>query len=575
MSEWLVKVGGVGGTVLGDAEIKSIRWGYAFPRECILWTALLHDVGITELTNNNEIWISNDDFTTLLFRGALEVNSPQGVSQEGITYKVAGLEAMANRWVIKYNQSIDYTYNRDNLPDYHSPNLWGGRWTVGQIMVDILEHAIGVPEAGSDISSHHPTALSVTNPYMTSDTIVSYDPEALLALDLIVSEMRVTGKKFWDMLQSLVQMMDNHGIFIDPSDPDNPTLILHDYTTSTEVDFVFGYSTDGTPEHIRVVETEEGSPLCMSNQMNFDISSCRTKVIVEGRGKILELIPESQGGLQNGVMIPHWDEDSPSEVGKTWIIYESHLFTPFWEGTLSNGLEGPLLVIDGVVCHEEFANWNLESGIVTTDVDLSGSTVEVWTLFLAPFQVIAGPGGSAYDDYGMVAEIAFYDDSLIEESLPYCFKYNLISTLNPFDGVDCDSPYSQETEGEEYCMDMPPRDDTDMMQSIANAILARMGDEKINCTIQLDTIDVDAYTLLKSGNLANLEKWSNFSTQIMEITIVPEKNTMTCRLTNDVFRVPGYAEWKRRFRLRYDTDFLSRIVDRLRHPVKVGGNVQF
>ena len=567
-------MGGASGTVLEEVEVTSIQWGYAFPRRCSLLFPGVHDVGVLSLTNNNEIWVSDDNFATLIFRGRLEVNSPRGVLTEGIEYDVLGLEHLANRFITKFNCSVRYEYNVDSLPDFHGPNSLGARWTVGQIMIDILEHAIGLPNSGagpSDIPLHHPSTGSITETYMPDSVLLSYTATDILALDLELGEFRVTTQRFWDLLRSLVEKEDSSGIFIDPTDPTNPTLVVHDFTASTTVDFKFGQ----IGVHLEDRETTPGDPLVTNSRLDFNLTPVKTKIIIEGRGQIAELIPLTQGGSIDGTMVPHWD-DSGGTPGTEYIIHDPQNLTPFWEGTLSNGLVGPLLVLDGIVCHEDFASWDIQQGIVHTNQDLrTFTTIEVWTLYLKKFQVIAGPGGDAFTNYGMIAEEAIYDEKLLHPSHPICNKYILVNTYQYGGPGNCADPPDQESASELYCQPQAPRDDTTMMQAIADALLARLGDEKIDVTLTVDVIDLDLYSLLKAGNLLGLNKWSTLNAQIMTIEIKPQEDTMVCQLTNDVFRVPSYAEWKRRFMLRSDLNVINRLVERLRHPALVGGDSNF
>jgi hypothetical protein len=203
--KWAVKVGGASGVVLENVQVSKLKMGYAFPRECTLLFPGKHDEGISHLTNNNEIWLSRDGFTTLDFRGFLEVNSPRGIISEGVEYNVYGLEAAANRYIVKFNGSIDHTYNVDNLPDYTSPNYYGGRWQVGQIMTDVLEHAIGYPSGGSAIPLHHPSSSSIFNTYMPPTILKSYAEDALKILTLELTEFRISAQRFWDCLRHLIE----------------------------------------------------------------------------------------------------------------------------------------------------------------------------------------------------------------------------------------------------------------------------------------------------------------------------------------------------------------------------------
>jgi hypothetical protein len=123
-------------------------------------------------------------------------------------------------------------------------------------------------------------------------------------------------------------------------------------------------------------------------------------------------------------------------------------------------------------------------------------------------------------------------------------------------------------------MPLPPRDDTPMMQAIADTMLTRLGDERINCTLTVDVADIDTYTLLKAVNLLNLAKWDGLNAQIMAIEVDCIRDQMSVLVTNDIFRTPGYAEWKRRFLLRRDSNSLTRIIDSLRHVTRLGGDTQ-
>lgn len=601
MSGWYVKIGGESGDLLEKVQVEYIEWGYAFPRRCQLVFPGRHDLGLPTLTNNNEIWISREsDFSTLMFRGFLEVNNPQGVTSEGIAYTAYGLEHAANRFIVKYNKSVDRTYNVESLPDYTSPNVNGERWTVGQIMIDVLEHALGIPtrydDLGggfyeligviSDIPLHHPTPNSVTDPYMPSNILrpmdnpgyFTYDPDSILALDLELPEVHVTTQRFWDFMQMMVQKMDHHGIFIDPSNPDAPFFTVHDYTASTVVDFNFGEY----DQHIEDIETAPGAPLVTESSLTFSITECRTRIIVEGRGLVQELIPLGVGGPDDGTMVPHWDpnaEPNDPSIGREWIIRDGQKYTPFWEGPISLGLGviGPILVINGVPCHPDFANWDLEIGAVSVDQDLRwATTIEAWTLYLAPFQVIAGPGGSAYDDHGLISEEAIFDDSLVHPSHPLCLQYGLISTYNYGPLYDCIyGNTSSSNSGEEYCLPLPPRNDTALMQGIADAMLARMGDEKVSVDLTLDAIDLTQYNLTKKGNLIGLAKWDTLEAQVIQIRVTPQTDSMSVKLTNDVFRVPNYAEFKRRAQLRDDVNILKTRVNKIKRLTQIGGSTSF
>jgi len=526
----------VDGTIVTDLEITSISYGYPFGSEATLFYKGPHDVGLAYMTNNNDIQISTDGFLTLIFRGRLSLNNPRGVLREGVSYRVDGLERVANRYKVKYNSSLQWVYNQDNNLDFYSPNASGRPWTVGQIMVDILEHALGLTTT-SAIPKHHPFTTSVTDPYLPSTVLTSYNATALLALNRQMGTVRVKGENFWTMLLHLLDFADHHGLYIDPTDPTNPTLTVWNYADSTP-----------TPVYFGVIDSHVDDPSYVPNvkdsDIKFSLDGCKTKIIIEGR-------PSFQENLSITMIDNSANDGSPP--GTSWIakdpIYRRMAVSYFSAETgttihkLSTGDNSPRLVgID-----PNTVTFDIERGIAYSDTPLT-APVTAQAFYAVPVQVVAGPGGSAYTNYGVVIEEGIFDAkfSASGENDNYAIYARSGQTIHY---PTLYSKFFPESSVTSSGSSSSGAGTIGIMQDVASALLARLGDERVSAEFLLDNIDFDTYNLQSSIYCMGLtgSQWDTLNAQVMKIDVDIQSNSMRLFCSNDIYKNEVYPEFRRRF----------------------------
>ncbi len=97
------------------------------------------------------------------------------------------------------------------------------------------------------------------------------------------------------------------------------------------------------------------------------------------------------------------------------------------------------------------------------------------------------------------------------------------------------------------------REDSAMMQEIANTWLEATGDERETGTVVVDGLG-SGIDLTNSVTFVGTAKWTTIALQVSEIVINPETDTVTLALTNDLQKVVGYAEQLRRFMINKNLD---------------------
>ncbi len=440
-----------------DIAVKQIKKSFGGPSEAILEAVdVKHDVGIPALTNNNKVELSyNDSFTPLIFSGRVQQNMPRGVKSEGVQWKALGLEALANRYMTKWQGFMSYVYNPDNDIDWNAPST-GTRWSLGEIIVDILEHAIGFQGGGSALPGHHPEVHTPTDTYMPNEILAGWDSTAILALTTEMREVRYTGQRFWDVIRELVARGANHGVYIDPT---TRFLAVHDFTTSTNVSLNMG--TVGSA--LADVDEIEDNPL------QFSLDGVRTQITIQGYSiketNPLAVLLDEEGEpildpsgdeipdevtRAESLMEPFWDPANADQVGRIWKIADStkipwlhpryHRYETIgntWWNTM------PILYVDGETLYDptqrdEYWDWAgryigphfwpwpwyafiwfVQSylGVIKINADLSDRTLHIQAVYKAPLNVTAGPGGTAYERYGVIIEDGVSDQEFYEDEV--------------------------------------------------------------------------------------------------------------------------------------------------------------
>jgi hypothetical protein len=499
-----------------------------------------HDEGVL-VTNDDRVRVEADE--SVVFDGWVRLNEPQGVAKEGIAYTAYGPRwRLENEVCVRVNGSYAYTYNPNSGRDSRAPEGgWLGRWTVGEVIVDLLEHALGIPESGSAIPLHHSGSEDVYDVYMTSDLISGYDAETILSFTTRVTEFDVQGMRFGDALTLLLQQEGQVGWYIDPDTKELRFVWLGAGATVSLSAGEIGHHADELGKGYEV----EDNPLRMS------LEEVYTKIIIQGRNKTVEIRPEGMPGgrpqtpLGNARLEKGWD---PSlETSWRWEdwraghyngdnryewVWRRYVAAPVeqrvWRlGMMQddNGIPyGTGTWLCGVVFHgaeqgpktRVFAERVIyyEYGVVLflrPYLPPSGEGLWAWYRCEQPFVVTLGPAGSAYTNYGLISEMVIYDEGFEHKTsrLPTRGSYYSI-----FGG----------------------RDDTGHMLQVAQRLLSVYGSERIYGAVVLDGISPGRFAPGTRVNFAHLQKWSNVGLDVMQTICEPQTETTRLLVGNDIVR---------------------------------------
>lgn len=673
-----------------DLEIESMEMGYAFPARMTVTSKADHDVGLAYMSNWVEMAVSHDEFVTIDFWGYVNTNNPLGITREGIRYEVIGLEAMLNNYVMAWNNMTAYVYNPKNIVDWNSPK--GTRWTLKQIIHDVLEHMFGVPAVdaitypyGSAIYPHHQrtasgmsttrvplsraetgteaVALTVSSDVafdfrMTAvDSYWGFTPasgmqitqlagtktglieiveewplafgstqyfisladgstitagnatlvqgvntyegptfiwdraaiDALTDLDITVPEQRFVTVRCWDLLTQLVELSSDIAIFLNPNyGSDTIEVVFHDWSDSTGM-------TVSAPA-IRSTHVDTDTYNLIDNDLKFSLDSVRTHVIIEGRGSKqesseIDLVPAWKDHL-GAVIDASW-------VGKRWVV-KDHRFVPLLPGAIDatkiqkpgwTTAAGPLVKISWddwttVDYCLETVDYRvaLETGEVTFSTSILGGggaipSLKLHSLYAAPFRVEAGPGGDAFTNYNYISQLVIYDEDLLHYSRGAIAYYSAVTVDNPCNSDTIRRKLGKLTIGSDpasYSITYPGslRNDTPMMQALADKMLDRLGNERKTGTVTITMpASIDPYTILRQKvNFTGLQKWSAIGLQIMRYRIDPKTQQMTLTVSNQIDRAPNwpYEEWKRRMKGETAMNAATQLIKQTRTLSKVG-----
>lgn len=384
------------------------------------------------LKENDLIEISTAGFVTdplqqrLVWKGRITKVAPGGLSREGTTWELRGCEYLLNRHVHLWNGSSVRTYNHNFQTQPNSPGFLTGaspgtgsidvtaRWSVGQILLDVLEHAFGIDESSrktvgggyanmplaSAIPMHH---RWVTSPYAASypaglardyvDQLV-WDPDEILsALNIYQPNMSFQGDRLWDLIESLVQMGGNHGVFIDPTQHARPRLVIWQYKNSVTVEKKMGRLN---------VSAESSEYSVIDDDWESDTTNVRNIITIEGHPRHNVTDPTLPAADPRSGKLVQMDA-----AGLVWQI-DNELVRDFVVGwstsnqstsirgvpAAENSSYGPVLY-DGSSPKATHAGRDITptflNGMMFSTVTLSGD-LRVKTYYMEPHTVTVGPG---------------------------------------------------------------------------------------------------------------------------------------------------------------------------------------
>jgi len=497
------------------------------------------------VTNNAKIQISDDDWATIFFEGVVRVIDPQGITNEGIEYLVVDERWLLEKEVFaRINGSYQYSWNDQGHSDHSAPG-WGNLnfWTVGEIIIDLLEHALGTPPAGSDIPSHHHTRAGgtpVTDTYLTVADIASYDAADILEMDAEIDMFDINGTFLGAAITDLLEIQREVSWYIDPVTKAF-TLVKHTDAVALNV------QAGAVDNHVSKAGTNY---VLMDDPMQFSLDGVYTRCILQGMPKISEAKPPNivdpasidPAAVDDSLLCKAWDTtlegawsqaafDAGNYTGDDtyeWVYRRFRSRQPHrlsWAPGIVNA--SPFCWSGMLFYNSSGSNYsrvrNSNAGLYVTYLSL-GTVIFTeplavayrnlqyadWYMYYEPFVVDVGPSGTAYTNYGYEGTMVIVDES-----------FQHATSLWPY------------VAGTTY-FGVEVRDDTGRMTALANRILGVTSDEKVSGEWQVDGIDLSTYALNKKLNLTNLAQWSSMGLYLFHVDCDVANDSMKLSVANRI-----------------------------------------
>ena len=475
-----------------DLTVKTIRASYVRPWQAELqWTGRHDDPPSVQLWDDVRI---DDAGGTVRFRGNVTEIRPGGVDEEGIVYVASDRRFRLENEPVRINGRGFYTWNRRGYACTYgwggedSPGRDGGKWTAGEIVLDILEHALGLPGAGSDIPGHHTTDCCVPDAYLTAADVAGYDAATILSLDSVVGEFSVNATTVAFAITELLAL--NGGFWGWYLDPDTSGLVVQDLdglaVTGLEAGRLGHWQDEAGTDYV-----------LLGNDLEWSLDGVCSTIVIQGQDATAEVQPadieDSGNPAQNGggqlerVNAPWraWPAAyrarcQPYRLPTGKFIDLIGTYTPpaGWGGAthlprvyrgFPGGAKWAYYPPSGA-----HPWWLLATGmIVFHEVPALAVGERLWGWYWSkqPFTVSAGPDGDAYHWYGYERTRWVYDTA-----------FRSVSTW-PDPGTS---------------------DDAVAMGVLAERLLRIFRDVRRQGTLRCDEVDFGAYSLDRRYNLRNL-----------------------------------------------------------------------
>ncbi len=566
-----------------DLKVVRLMRSYVRPWSCELAFSGRHDpAGGVPCRLYDWVIVRDAATGAPLFRGNITQLEPGGVGQEGIVYIAQGRRFQLENEMVRINGSTFYVWNRrGHLCNYligeDSPGQDGGPWTAGEIAVDILEHALGIPAAGSDIAGHHSCSGCVTDTYLNAEDITGYVASEWLALDTVIGEFGVNETPLAQALDELVTMAGGfYGWYIDASG----VLRLHDLNSLPQTDIKAG--------ELGHWQDEGGADYkLLDNVLDWNLDGVYSTVVVQGTDLTVEVKPSNIEGSANPALNGGGELELIAAPWMGWTRAYRTCEQPYrlwtkksvgWNGSCADPAPGPECgVPDNVISIVHLPRiyrgtdagaktylvrpfggtlWRISfaSGIVTFEwTPTLGPGEKLWGWYWArrPFTATAGPEGNAYDCLGYERTLYIHDP---------LFKH----------------PTSYPTEG--------TADDEIAMQLLADRMLEQVRDIRVQGRLECDEVDPLVLDLTRRFNVIHLTPpggttsietttteapctttaapcwpdpldWEMLALNAVEIVYDFELNTTEISAANTFHMLEGYSELRRRLKMN---EFRSR-----------------
>ena len=546
----------INGVLDDDLKVLRLVRSYVRPWTCEIAYSGRHDYeGGQQIDLYDWVYVRDADTGTILFRGNVMEVRPGGVGQEGIFWLCEGRRFRLQNEVVQINGSCSYVWNRRGFRcsaggGEDSPGQDGGKWTAGELIVDILEHALGFPNAVSDIPGHHGDACCVTDTYLTGLDIAGYNGIDWLAIDTVIGEFSVSSTPVAEAIDLLLGMAGGFwGWYIDQYG----VLQVHSLPTLPATNLAAG--------ELEHWQDEAGKDyVLLDNRVDWSLDGVYSEVVVQGTDRTVEVKPVNIEGSGNPALNGGGELERVAGPWRGYATAHRALCQPYrrwtekgvgWTGSCEppGGAEcGVPDNVDGIGHGPRIyrgtdagaktylrrlgggRRWiiSLATGMVMFFWDpLLGVNEKLWGWYWArlPFTASSGPGGSAYDCFGYSRVLWIYDPA---------FR-SVTSHPHAGDAVEVSE-----------------------MQTLADRMLSQRGDVRLQGTLRCDEVDPYDTHLGRRYNVTNLAApdigvctpspmdWSEIGLNAVEVQYNFVENVTEITVANSFFMLEVYSALKER-----------------------------
>jgi len=546
----------VNGVLCPGLEIRQLKCSYVGPWSADLSYAGRHDTygGPCGCSLGATVRVQDSSTGEVVFRGHVEDEVPGGVAREGVDYVAHGLRSRLENEPVNINGRAFYCWNTRGFRCGHksgedSPGRDGGFWTVGEIILDILEHAKGIPAEGSDIAGHHSSAGCVTDTYLSDDDLAGYDAAAILAIDTPIGEFSVSNTPLAAAIEELLAWAGQfYGWYVDTGGVLRVVDLKNRPPISIEAGELGQWQDAGGRNYT-----------LLDNDLTYSLDGVYSRVLVQGADRTVEVKPANIETSGNAALNDGGELELVDSPWGDWPCAYRNLDQPYrrwtWKGVGWNGscryggdecgvpdnqfgiYWGPRVYKGTEAGAKEFFTgpagyqWrvNQRTGIVMFYYDAEGELEgeeKLWGWYWAsvPFTVEAGPAGNAYECFGRDRTFKVHDPA---------FK--------------APSGYPQ------------AGNDEAAMQILADRLLQQRKNVRVQGRLQIDELDPTTNHLLYRFNVTRLESattstsaacwpppvnWSTLKASCVEVTYDFEARTTELTVANTFYMLEGYSELK-------------------------------
>lgn len=537
----------IAGSLNTDLTVRSIKASYISPWEAELFYPGRHDDALAV-----QLWdtVVVAEGATVRFSGRVTGIRPGGVGAEGITFTCQDARFRLENEPVRINGRGSFVWNQrgstcnDGKGGYDPPNADGEKWTCGQIVVDILEHVLGVPGGGSGIPGHHASGCCVPDAFLTSADVAGWTVADILALDSICGEFSVDNTPVAQAISLLLALNGGfYGWYIDPATG---------YFVVVDLDALA--TTDLQAGELGEWQDKAGTQYrLLRNQLQWSLDGVCSTMTIQGADATAEEQPANIEGSSNAgkgdlgelelVSAPwlSWAAAyrpvcQPKRLATGKLIDMGDTFTPpaGWFGfshepRVYRGTAAGSKTVYEPSPSYRFPIFNAVSGIIVFDEEPSLSAGEkLWAWYYAsvPFTVTAGPDGDAYNCFGYECTRTIFDPSMRDVS-----SY----------------PYPAFSDADKTAMGI-----------LATRLLRQYCDVRRQGTLVLDSVDFTT-SLDARYNVVNLTApagglpcgagpmdWANLEINTVEVTWDLAGETTEIRVANTFFMMAEYSALKDR-----------------------------